>query len=175
MRALLLSLALASTALAQPEVPPKLGFLVLLKVLTYDAGFDARGQGDFVVLVPFSKGSEAKAEGLVSELSRGEVKSIKQRKLVLRVVAAGEPLEGHAVLLSSALEQEALKPVVEAANRGKLYSLALSERAVAEGALLGVAQNAGKPQPVVNVATAKAQGVEFAASVLKVARTVSPR
>jgi len=173
-RALVASMALVATlAHAQPaEVPPKLGLLVLLKVLTYDSGFDARGQGDFVVLVPFSKGNEARAQSLVDELGTIEVKTIKQRRLVVRSVPAGERLDGQAVLFTSALGHEQHKPVLDSAKSAKLYSLSFGDEEVREGALLGVVQVGGKLQPVINVATAKVLGAEFAASVLKVARTV---
>lgn len=167
---------LAVGAGAQPAVvPPKLGVLVLLKVLTYDAGFDARGQGDFVIAVPYSKGREAAATALVDELTTLEIKSIKQRKLVFRAVAAGERLAGEAVLLSEALSIEARRPVLESAHTARLYTLAFNELDVSEGALLGVVSVAGKLQPVINAATAKSLGVEFASSVLKVARTVHAR
>lgn len=177
MRALAASVMLVvSAAHAQSaEAPPKLGILVLLKVLTYDAGFDARGQGDFVVVVPFSKGNEDRAQRLVDELGSIEVKTIKQRRLVFRSVLAGERLDGQAVLFTSALTHDRHKPVLEAATSAKLYSLAFAEEEVQEGALLGVVQAGGKLQPVINVATAKLLGAEFAASVLKVARTVSAR
>lgn len=175
MRALVLTCSLAALTASAQDVPPKVGVLVLLKVLTYDAGFEARGQGDFVVLVAFSKGNEGPANALLAELNGLEIKSIKQRKLVFRTAPDSERLAGDAVLLSSALAPDARRQVLEAARVAKLYSLALSEAEVNEGALLGVVSASGKLQPVINATTARQLGVEFSASVLKVARTVNTR
>ncbi|MFT3709517.1 MAG: hypothetical protein QM817_17965 [Archangium sp.] len=47
----------------------------------------------------------------------------------------------------------------------------MSETAVSEGALLGVGVANEKPQPLINIATARALGADFKA-VLRLARTI---
>lgn len=174
MRAVALVLLLALRAFAEPppEVPPRLAMLVMLKVLTYDSGFEARGQGDFVVTIPFSKGAESSAEAVRASLADLDIKTIKQRSLVFRTVAWGSKTTADAVLVSTALTVEDLRSAVQASRAAKQYSLTFDERQVAEGVLLGVAPVNGKPQPVLNVSTARALGAEFSPSVLKLVRAV---
>ncbi|MBL8920248.1 MAG: DUF4154 domain-containing protein [Myxococcaceae bacterium] len=174
------SLLIATAAAGQgasAEVPVSQAMLVMLKVLTYDEGFERRGQGDFVVSVPASKGREAEAAALVASLQGLEVKRIKKRALVYRVTGAGGDDAGggdtaDAVLLSSALSPEDVKAALEAAKRQGRYSLALTAADVSAGALVGVVATNGKPQPMVNVTTARAVGATFSVAVLRVARTV---
>lgn len=165
-------LTLPAFGQTEPEVPPKLAMLVLLKVLTYDAGFEKRGQGDFVVTVPFSTGREAAADELLASLATLDIKTIKQRKLVFQRLPVATTSSSDAVLVSPALDDAGLRQALERSRAARQYSLSLSEVAVRSGALLGVASIAGKPQPVVNVSTARAMGVEFSASILKLVRTV---
>ncbi|MDP3234406.1 MAG: YfiR/HmsC family protein [Myxococcales bacterium] len=172
--AALLTVALALPAFGQPaqEVPPRLAMLVLLKVLTYDAGFEARGQGDFVVTVPFSPGREGAADALLGLLGALEIKTIKQRKLVFQRLPVATTSSCDAVVVSAALDADGLRQALERSRAARQYSLALDEAMVREGALLGVASLGGKLQPVLNVSMARATGVEFSASILKLVRTV---
>lgn len=174
MRVVALLLLVALRAFAEPptEVPPRLAMLVMLKVLTYDSGFEARGQGDFVVAIPFSKGAEGAAEAVRVSLADLDIKTIKQRTLVFRPTAWGSKAAADAVLVSSALTADDLRAAVQVSRAAKQYSLAFDERLVAEGVLLGVASVNGKPQPVLNVSTARALGAEFSPSVLKLVRVV---
>ncbi|MBL8933384.1 MAG: DUF4154 domain-containing protein [Archangium sp.] len=174
MRTASLLLLCALRAFAEPttEVPPRLATLVMLKVLTYDAGFEGRGQGDFVVAIPFSKGAERAAEAVRVSLADLDIKTIKQRSLVFRTAAWGSKLTADAVLVSSALSADDVRGVVQASRAAKQYSLTFDERQVGEGVLLGVASVNGKPQPVLNVSTARVLGAEFSPSVLKLVRAV---
>jgi hypothetical protein len=157
------------------DVPAPLALMTMLKVLAYDTGFPALGNGDFVVAVPFAPGQQGPAEALVKVASKLDVHTINGRELKFQTVAAGD-LAGQkrlsAVLLHAGLAPASAKEALQVATRGKLYSLVLDEPLVKEGALLGVAVNDGKPQVVVNVGVAKALGVELSASVLRVAKTV---
>lgn len=166
------ALLVAPVAAAEPEVPPRLGMLVLLKVLTYDAGFEKHGTGDFVVSVPFSPGREEAAQALLQELAALEIKTIKQRPLLFERVSVAEKKAAHAVLVSSALDDEGRRQVIERCRQARQYSLALAEGAVREGVLLGVAPVGARLQPVLNATTARASGVEFSTSVLKLVRVV---
>jgi hypothetical protein len=75
------------------------------------------------------------------------------------------------VLLHAGYPEDAAAQVLGMATRARLYSLALDTALVKQGALLSVGSNAGKPQVVLNVTTAKAVGAEMAPTVLKAART----
>ena len=168
----LLALASSGVAAAEP-VPVNLQLMVMLKVLTYDANFAAHAQSPFVVLVPYGKGDEARASELVTAASALELRSINERKLEFVAVPLPElgGSRASAVLLHAGMGDDASRDVLAAAGRARWYSLALDEALVKRGALLGVGSNAGRPQVMVNVTTARAAGVELGQAVLKVART----
>lgn len=175
MRAAAVAVVLVAGSARAQEVPPQLALMVMLKVLTYDTHFGDRGGGDFVVLVPFTVGDESRASDLVDKAKALELKSINERPLKFMVVPAenlGGGTRASAVLLHAGFPEGAARDVIAAANKARLYSLALEESLVKRGAMLSVASNAGKPQVVLNVTTARAIGAEMGPSVLKVARTV---
>jgi hypothetical protein len=161
----------AGLAHAQSEAPVKLGALLLLKLVTYDAAFDTRGDGDFVLAVPFSKGKDAEADALVRALLEVETRRIKQRPLVFRAVPV-EKADAEAFLVSGALTPADMTALVASAREKRRYTLGLSEAAARDGALLAVTPHEGKLLPVLNVDTARAIGAEFPTSVLKLARVV---
>lgn len=164
---------LAATVCAQERVPDSLGVLVMLKVLTYDSGFDARGSGDFVVLVPFAPGREADANALAKVGNALEVKSIKERPLRFVVLAAAESSKqsASAVLLHANFPGEVARPLLNMGRSRRWYTLSLDETLMLDGSVLGVGLSDGKPQPLLNVTASKAIGAEFASAVLKRART----
>ena len=170
-----LSLVLLLTpprALAQ-EVQPPLALMVMLKVITYDNSFAARGSGDFVVLVPHAPGQPAKATATV-ELARSmELRSIKDRKL--RFVAVPLPelaqTKAEAVLLHAGISSEVAREAVQLAAKAGLYTLAFDEQQVRDGAMLGVASSEGRPQVLVNVTSARLIGADISGTVLKKAKT----
>ena len=161
-------------------VPTPLGLLVLLKVLTYDTRFGEHGSGDFVVLVPYDAALLSEARELVSAGGALDTQKINERPLVFEAVAL-EDLDARlkaraaaAVLLPRGLNGPGLSRALEAASTRRAYCLALTEDQVKAGAVLGVGLANGRPQPLVNASAAKASGVEFAPSVLRLARVLTP-
>ena len=173
MKAVVASVLLAATlGSAEERVPDALGLMVMLKVVSYDTAFASHGSGDFVVLVPYAPGQEARANAIAAIGAGLEVKTIKERSLHFMATPLAEldSKKGSAVLLYFGFPAEALKTALEKARSAKLYVLAFEEEPVREGALLGVALSNGKPQPLVNVAAARALGADFG-PVLRLART----
>jgi hypothetical protein len=146
--------------------------MVLLKVVSYDTAFASHGSGEFVVLVPYGDGDEAKASALAAAGAKLEVKTIKERSLKFTPVPAKDlpSAKGAALLLHVGIRPEALKGVLHKAHVEKLYVLTFEEAAVKDGALLGVGLSNGKPQPLINVAAMRALGADFG-PVLRLART----
>lgn len=165
-------LLLANLAFAAERVPDALGMMVMLKVVSYDAAFASHGSGDFVVLVPYADGDEAKASALAAEGAKLDVKSIKERALKFVPVAIKDlaAAKGTALLLHFEIRPEALKAALQKAQAEKLYVLAFDEGPVKDGALLGVGLANGKPQPLINVPAMRALGADFG-PVLRLART----
>lgn len=172
--ALALAVTLPCAAVADEAVPEPLALMVMLKVLTYDTNFASRGAGDFVVLVPFAKGAEARATAAVAKAEAINLHSINDRALRFVPIALADlpGTKASAVLLHAGFAPETAREVVVASSRARLYTLAFDEPLVKDGgAMLGVASNAGKPQVVINTVTARSVGADFAGAVLKVART----
>lgn len=166
------ALLLANAALAAERVPDALGLMVMLKVVSYDTAFPSHGSGDFIVLVPYAEGDEAKASALAAEGAKLEVKTIKERSLKFTPVAVKDlgAAKGTALLLHFDIRSEALKAALQKAQAERLYVFAFDEAPVREGALLGVGLSNGKPQPLINVAAMRALGADFG-PVLRLART----
>jgi len=164
------ALLVAAAAGAQERVPEPLGLMVMLKIVSYDTAFASHGAGDFVVLLPYAPGDEAKAHELAAVGAGLEVKSIKERPLRFVVVPLTElaSKKGAAVLLHPGLS--GAKAALEKAKEEKLYVMSFDEALVKEGALLGVGLANGKPQPLINVAAMRAIGADFG-PVLRLART----
>ncbi len=164
------------SASARAEVPPQLGVVVMLKVLTYDHAFADRASGDFVVCVPTS---EQHADLSSAYAAIGPVGETLLAGRKVRLVAV--PLDGadglferkaSAVLLLPGLTPKQVERWSKAAERLKVYSLSLVPDDAEERVLLSVEEASGKPRPVVNKKLAAALGASFPPSVLKVARIV---
>ncbi len=178
-RAVAMALALIESTPAVAEVPAPMAVVVMLKVITYDAAFDAENRSDFVVCIPYVAAQKSAAEQTVKALEGVASSKLGAHKVRVKAIdaehlaAALEAEHASAVLLlpetpkAVALEQRDL------ATKRKLYMLALDPAMVsAQHAMLGVAEENGKPKIVLNTTLAKAAGVELSASVLKVARLV---
>jgi hypothetical protein len=173
-RSLSLLVLVAFAAAASEEVPPALALTVMLKVLTYDANFGTRGSGEFVILVPYAPGGEAHANEIVELAAQSPLRSINNRPLKFVALASSQLSSSKcaAVLLPPGSSSQAAREVVDYAAAAHLYTLAFDEALVRDGVMMAVGANSGKPQVVLNMATARSIGAELSASVLKVARTV---
>ena len=160
---------------AKPAPAATLQLLVMLKVVTYDQQFASRPSGDFVVHVPYEAAHKDEVEALVKECLAMPTHTINDRKLQFAAIPIDEldkQPNASAVLLSKSLSAPALKKALEVARAKKMYSFALDESQVKAGAMFGVSVATGRPQPLLNPTTAKAQGVELSAAVLKVIKMV---
>lgn len=170
-------LLLASSARAETAVPPQLSLLVMLKILTYDQSFAGRGEGDFVVLVPNSPGqTEALNEAMAAVRAMAQTK-IQARALKFVPVAsdtlakAVTEQKASALLILPGSTDAQVEQAHEVARANKLYTLALDPSYVQHRLALGVVNNAGRPQVVINTAVSRDLGINFPTSVLKIART----
>lgn len=161
------------------EVPPELGLLVVLKVLTYDSGFEQRvGDGAFLVLVPHANGHAEKANALVAAGNALPAKEMHGRALKFEAVSGDElpVLMGMrrtaVVLIPGGTPIEAAKAFAAAAAKKQRYTVTLDESLMGAGIAVGVTLNKGKAQVVLNMAAAKAIKAEFAPAVMKVAKVV---
>ena len=158
-------------------MPANLGLLVMLKVLTYDSTFDKRGgDGEFLVLVPFTYPQSASALELSAAGAELTTRSIQGRRLHFEPQPAAD-LEAQlvarrpaALLIPADTPLEQARVFAAAAERRKIYTMSLDEGLVKAGLTVGVALNNGKPQVIINATAAKAIGADFNSAVMRVAR-----
>ncbi len=175
LRRTLLGLVVVAS-LVHAEVPPQQGVMMMLKTLTYDTGFAARGSGDFVVCVPMSEAApvQSAAYGALEPLGSARLSG---RKVRLQPVPVDKPdeLSAHqasAVLLLPGLESKRVDQWVAAAQRLKVYTLSLVPSDAQDKVLLSVEVVDDRTRPVLNKRLATSMGARFPPSVLKLARIV---
>jgi hypothetical protein len=157
---------------------PALALTLMLKVITYDNAFARTGEGAFVVLVPYAGADREQADEVVAAAETLAQKMILHRSLKFVPVKADElsakvgEQHASAVLMPSGAPASLTQRVVSVAAAQHIYSLAMDPERVDDGIALGVATNNGKPQLIINITSARAEGCEFQPSVLKVAKTV---
>ncbi len=166
----------AGPALAD-EVPPQLGLLVMLKVLSYDATFEARvGDRDFLVLVPYAPNQTDAARAVAAVGLELPIKAMVGRPLKFEPVPAAEletqlvTRNAAAVIVLGGTPYELAKQQASAAARHQRYAITLDEDLVKAGIPIGVALNNGKAQLILNVTAARAIKAEFSSAVMRVAR-----
>lgn len=168
-------------AAAQEPGEVKAAVPVLLKVLTYDVNFDARGVGEFVVLVAAEPGQAAQRDALVATLRSVEVAKVKARpvkyvgvefKDEASLQAEIDRTRASALLPTPGMSDKSLNHLWEVTQDNQLYAVALTSAMVEKALPVGVVMTNGKPQIIINVKAAKSVGANFELSVLKLARVI---
>lgn len=160
---------------AGQAVSPQLALVAMLRALTYDSGFDKRGEGPFVICVPVGGDTSAEAQ-VLKQLEPVAATTLAGRPVRFKEVpAARVDLEGaraSAVLLLGELPAPAAEAWAKEATARKLYTLSLDPGRVQGPVLLGVEQVDGKLQLVLNRQAALAVGAQFSQGVLRLAHIV---
>lgn len=153
----------------------------LLKVLTYDVNFDARGGGDFVILVAGDADKADRRKALMKDLEGVAGTKVKTRTVKFVDVdlkdetslqAAIDKTKASAVLAAPGTGAAGVKTISEITQDNQLYALALEAAMVEQALPVGVTLSGGKPQIVINEKAAKSVGARFESSVLKLARVI---
>ncbi len=179
--AALLSVLLAPSARAQETMAPSIAVPLLLKVLTYDQNFQSKTDEAFVVLVASEPGQAQARRELMDALTRLSVSSIRKHKLkfveaefqdagALQQKLLSE--KASALLAVPGLSEKGVKSLSQAAQAGKVYSLALSPEPVEQGVMLGVGVQDGRPQLQLSAAALSQAGVALDPNVLKRAKVM---
>lgn len=179
--ALLLGLLVSGPAAAQDAAEARSAMPALLKVLTYDVNFDARGVGDFVILVVNEPGQGPRREALVDALKGSDAARIKNRPVKYVGVettseadlqAQIDKTRASAILATPGMSEKSVKALWEVAQDNQIYAVALEAAMVEQALPVGVVMAGAKAQIIINVKAAKAVGANFETAVLKLARVV---
>jgi hypothetical protein len=174
-----LLLALCGVAARADEGDLKTAMPVLLKVLTYDVNFDARGVGDFVILVVGD--NAAKRGALIKDLENVSVTKVKNRAVKYVPIelkdegalqAEIDRSKASAVLAVPGTSPAGVKTISEVSQDNQIYALALEAAMVEQALPVGVTVTGGKTQIVINEKAARSVGARFETSVLKLARVI---
>lgn len=160
----------------------KVAVLLLLKVLTYDKGFDDRGSGEFVVLLAGEPGQRTERDALWDAIQATAPKTIRSRPLkFVRFDLDGRSdldervreAKASAMVVMPGLSASSVETIARVTGPHRLYTLGLDRQAVERGAALGVDTGEdGKPQIVINRPTSQAAGVDFEQSLLQRAKVI---
>ena len=175
------ALITATAASSQTQVDVKAALPVLLKVLTYDVNFDARGAGPFVLLVVSEPGQSADRSALMGSLKDSSVTEVKKRPLKYIAVdfkdeaqlqAEIDKNKASALLVVPGASPGVVKALWEVAQDNQLYALALDAETVQSFFPVGVTMVGDKPQIIINEKSSKAVGARFETVVLRMARVI---
>lgn len=154
---------------------------LLLKVLTYDVNFDARGLGDFTVLVVGEANQAEKRDQTLKALKDMPAQKVKNRPLKYAVTefkdeqalqADIERTKASALLMVPGVSMPTVKHVWDVAQDNQTYVLALETAMVEFGLPVGVQVGGPKPQILINEKGAKSVGARFETAILKLARVI---
>lgn len=154
---------------------------LLLKVLTYDVNFDARGGGDFVILVAGDTSATERRKALMKDLEGVAGTKLKTRTVrFVSVDLKDEPslqadvdrVKASAVLAAPGTPHAGVKIISEVSQDNQIYALALEAAMVEQALPVGVTMNGSKPQIVINEKASRGVGARFESSVLKLARVI---
>lgn len=154
---------------------------LLLKVLTYDVNFDARGLGDFTVLVVGEPAGADKREATLKALKDMSAAKVKTRPLKYvtaefkdepSLQAEIDKTKASALLVVPGVSMATVKHVWEVAQDNQTYVLAFDTAMIEFGLPVGVQVGGGKPQILINEKGAKSVGAKFETAILKLARVI---
>ena len=172
---------MATAASAAEGIDIKAAMPALLKVLTYDVNFDARGVGDFVILVAGDADKADRRRALMKDLEPVSGTKVKTRPVrFVSVDLKDEPTlqadidrsKASAVLAAPGTGSAGVKTISEVAQDNQIYALALEVAMVEQALPVGVTMNGSRPQIVINEKAAKGVGARFETTVLRMARVI---
>jgi hypothetical protein len=171
-----MSMAIPTLAAQEVPVPVRVQVPLLLRILSFDRNLARRRAGDLVVAVLYqsrNRSSLAIAEEvtrLLGSLSGTEAVGIDLDKVTdLRAALAQS---GGQVLYVSPLRGVEISGIVRVSRGAGVTTVTGVPRYVEEGISIGLDLKAERPEIVVNLEGARAEGADFTAQLLKLARLV---
>lgn len=179
--AVLATFVFATTAHAQERVPAELALRVMLRVLAYDKNLPGKDAGDFVILVAHEPGQGSALKETQAAATKLKGLALRNRNLrfefveftsegALTAAVAKSPPSALLVLPGLSVAGQTSAAVVSKQRR--IFALTLDPAYVQKALTLGVANNDGRPQIVLNTTAAKHANADFDLAVLKLARVV---
>lgn len=170
---------LPATARADDSVPAELALKVMLKVLTYDGAFATHGGGDFVIAVAYPEGEDGARDTAMNAAGQLSEKTIQGRTIrfvplsfttAASLLEQAKKAEVNAFIAPGGLRRSEYAAIAQTATTLKAYGLSLVPEGAEAGLVLGVANNNGRPQVLLNREASQAIGANWPPAVLKLAK-----
>lgn len=165
------------------DVPLDVQLPLLLKVMTYDQNAALRSRNGFYVAVAYSSMislSVKVKEAVMPTVSRLRLANIDQKPVSWTFVDVGKSGELAKVFKTEPITAVYVTPglkgqipeIVKTCQEAQITTVTGVSAYVADGLSVAIAQEEGKPKIVVNLASSKAEGSSFSASLLGLARVI---
>lgn len=163
----------------ESSAPATVQAQIMSRLLPFDRTFEAKVKGDVSIVLlekPNNSDSSSAVKQMVKALSgvgkiggHGVTLTVVQYASASAAVAACKAKGAHAVYVSPGLGSEAGALAAALAGSG-IVSFSAVDSYVPSGITVGVSIVSGKPQMSINLSKARAQRIDFPATVLKLAK-----
>jgi hypothetical protein len=165
---------------AETQVP------LILKILTYDRNLEGRAGPELAVGIvhdPTNRESAAATDAMVATLYRFQGKTIKKLALRFYTIEYTGPVElerfvrskGICVLYVAPGLERHIAALTKVSQAQHLMTVTGVPDYVRKGIALGLGLAQDRPQILVNLVSARAEGTDFDASLLRIATIIGPR
>ncbi|HSB61983.1 MAG TPA: YfiR family protein [Vicinamibacteria bacterium] len=159
---------------------------LLLKVLTYDRNFEAKAGEELAIGIvhdPGDRESAAATEQMVANLVRFADKTVKKlplRYYTIEYTGAADlqsfvKAKRISLLYVAPGSSRNLSPILQVAQSLRVTTATGVPDYVRKGVAVGVGLAQDRPQILINLASSRAEGSDFDASLLRIASILGPR
>jgi hypothetical protein len=159
---------------------------LLLKILTYDRNFEKKAGAELaigIVYDPTDRDSAKATTDLGNTLFQSRDKTVKQLKIKYYTIEYTNAADlerfvkqkGISVLYIAPGNTRNLANIVQLSQELRLTTTTGVPDYVRRGASVGLALSQDKPQILINLQSTRAEGIQFDASLLRLATIVGPR
>jgi len=183
--ALLLRTALTpATAMAEAmAVPAERQVTIIFKVLTYDRQLEARAGAELVVGIvhdPTDKDSATAADEIQTTLFKFAGKTVRSLPIKYFLIEYSKPADAEAFIKAKNINMLYVTPglsknlpeILKIAQTHHIPTVTGVPEYVRRGVSLGIGLRQDQPQILINLASSRAEGIEFDASLLRIATIV---
>lgn len=160
------------------EVPVDVQINLYMKILNFDRNLTSRTQNNMVIGVIFqtkNKTSEEAKDQFISgiaKISGGKIKEVSVRSVEIDIASnpnLSTAIQGVNALYITPMRAVDIQQICTIAQSRKIATFTGVESYVEEGISTGIGSQGGKPKIRINLNSAKAEGVEYEATILKIA------
>ncbi len=165
------------------EVPLEQQFSLFLKILTFDKNLKERAGDEFVIAVLYQKKFKS------SLTAKDEIESVMGKSLINKIgqspvkylsididsesdIPAAINKSGADFLYVAPLRAFSLESIIDASRALGKTTLTGVPGYVESGLAIGIGARGGKPEIIINLPAAKAEGANFNAQLLKLAKII---